>query len=136
MNLFAITAATVAAVNPLQSVTVRVSTGASINADGSRTPTYVSYTLQAQIQALASGELAQISSLNIQGTHRAIYLYGDIEGLLRSDRKGGDLVIFPDGSTWLVTTVLETWGSVGSGDMWCKVAATLQVDAPYQIAAP
>lgn len=136
MNLFAITANTVAVVNPLQPVTVRVSNGASTNADGSRTPAYVNYALQAQIQALASGELAQVSSLSIQGIHRAIYLYGDVEGLLRSDQKGGDLVIFPDGSTWLVTTVLETWGSVGSGDMWCKVAATLQVTTPYQIAAP
>lgn len=74
----------------------------------------------AQIQALSFRDIAQMDGMNIQGTRRAIYFYGRIEGLVRPESRGGDLVYFPDGTVWLVAIVLETWPD------WCKVAATLQ----------
>lgn len=77
----------------------------------------------AQIQALSFRDIAQMDGLNIEGTRRAIYFYGRIEGLVRPEGRGGDLVYFPDGTVWLVAIVLEQWPD------WCKVAATLQNNA-------
>ena len=74
----------------------------------------------AQVQSLTFRDLQQIEGLNLQGTRRAIYFYGAIEGLVRPTGQGGDLVVLPDGQTWLVAIVLEHWPD------WCKVAATLQ----------
>ena len=74
----------------------------------------------AQIQALTFRDLQQIDGLNLQGDRRGIYFYGEIDGLVRPDNKGGDLITFPDGTIWLVAIVLEQWPD------WCKVAATLQ----------
>ncbi len=107
--------------------------------------------MSAQVQALTFRDLTQVSGLNLNGTRRGIYLSGDVEGLVRSQGKGGDLITFPDGSEWLVALVLEAWGaselpmltlggdpmltlgggsmtelSGGTPDQWCKVACTLQ----------
>jgi hypothetical protein len=79
-----------------------------------------SLTLNAQVQALTFRDIAQLEGLNLQGTRRAIYLDGAIEGLVRPQNKGGDLITLPDGTVWLVAMVLEHWLD------WCKVAATLQ----------
>jgi hypothetical protein len=79
-----------------------------------------SLAVPAQIQALTFRDITQIESLNLQGTRRAIYFYGAVDGLVRPGGKGGDLATFPDGSVWLVAIVLESWPD------WCKVAATLQ----------
>lgn len=120
-NLNALVAPLVAAVNPSQTLTVKVSTGYATNADGSRVPSYASpVTVQGQVQALSWGDLRQLDGLNIQGVKHAIYLNGDIEGLVRSENQGGDLITDTSGNVYLVTTVLENWG------VWTKVAATLQ----------
>jgi hypothetical protein len=74
----------------------------------------------AQIQSLTFRDLQQIDGLNLQGNRNGIYFYGQIDGIVRPDNKGGDLITFPDGSIWLVAMVLEDWPD------WCKVAATRQ----------
>lgn len=74
----------------------------------------------AQIQSLTFRDIQQIDGLNLQGNRNGIYFYGRIDGLVRPDNKGGDLITFPDGTTWLVAMVLEDWPD------WCKVAATRQ----------
>lgn len=74
----------------------------------------------AQIQSLTFRDLQQIDGLNLQGNRNGIYFYGQIDGIVRPDNKGGDLITFPDGSIWLVAIVLEDWPD------WCKVAATRQ----------
>lgn len=127
MNLHQIVAPYVSSINPPLPVTIMVSTGSTIGPDGTRVPSYAPPAqAQAQVQALTFRDLAQISGLNLQGTRRAIYLNGDVEGLVRSQGKGGDLITFPDGSVWLVALVLEAWGASGSSDAWVKVACTLQ----------
>ena len=78
------------------------------------------FSLQAQVQALTFRDIVQIEGLNLQGTRRAIYLSGRVDGLVRSLNKGGDLITLPDGSVWLVAMVLEQWPD------WVKCAATLQ----------
>lgn len=90
------------------------------------------YPAQAQIQSLTFRDLVQITGLNLQGTRRAIYFYGNIEGIVRSRLEGGDVVVFADDSVWLVAIALETWSN------WSKVAVTLQTDhsAPMNLVPP
>lgn len=128
LNLHSIAAPAVQAVNPLFNVTVMRSTGQTTNPDGIRVPTSVSYPARAQIQALQFGDLIAIAGLQIEGLRRAIYLWGNVAGQIRAAGKGGDLIVFPDGSTWLVAFVFETWGHgvLGQTTGWCKVCATLQ----------
>lgn len=79
-----------------------------------------SLTLVGQIQSLTYRDLQQIEGLNLQGTRRAIYFPGSVDGVVRFNHKGGDLLTFLDRTMWLTAMVLEHWGP------WCKVAATLQ----------
>ncbi|OZI63285.1 hypothetical protein CAL28_10680 [Bordetella genomosp. 11] len=105
------------------SATVKYSTGFVKDPDTyEQVPSYnVVEGAQIQVQALTGKDLAQLQGLNLQGVVRAIYLYGDTQGVNRPSQKGGDLIIF-DSQTWLTVTVLETWPG------WSKVAATLQMD--------
>ena len=123
MNLHALAAGMVGQVNPLQSVTLRHSTGYTTNSDFTRTPTYSTSTINGQVQALSSAELAQVSALNLQGEKAAIYANGLIEGVSRPDNTGGDLLTLPDGSVWLVAIVLENWDRMTG---WTKAAICRQ----------
>ena len=129
MNLHAIVAPYVSAVNPTLTVQVQLSTGPTqTQADGLRSPTFADpISVPAQIQALTFRDLQQLDGLNLQGERRGIYFYGSVDSLGRPDQLGGALVTFPDGSVWLVAIVLETYGNnAGPKTGWCKVAATRQ----------
>lgn len=114
----------IAKVNPFLTVTVRHSTGSTKNADFTRTPTYSTATMQAQVQALTAAELAQVDGLNIQGEKLAIYVNGNLEGVNRPDNAGGDLVTLPDASVWLVVLVDEDWNRMAG---WTRAAMVRQV---------
>lgn len=121
MNLHGIVSGAVSAVNPLVDCTLQTSAGYTQAADFAQVPAYATfYPVKCQIQALSARDLRQIDSINLQGTMRAIYLNGTIEGVNRAEIKGGDLFTFPDGSIWLVTQPLENWPD------WSKVAVTQQ----------
>lgn len=132
MNLQAITAGAIGAVNPFVAASLLRSNGYTIAADGSQVPAYhAPAAVRAQVQALTNKDLKQLDGLNIQGVKRAIYLQGDVRGLSSAQGVGGDLIVFgatatPDvaNTTWLVVTVLETWAT------WSKVGVTLQTDPP------
>ncbi len=123
MNLNQLAGAVTSIVSPTMPVTVRVSTGNTPNPDGTRTPTYAPpVTVSAQVQPISWRDIQQMEGLTLQGTRKAIYLNGQIAGLVRETNQGGDLIEFPDGSVYLVAIVLEGWTNAG----WCKVAAVLQ----------
>ena len=131
MNLHALVSGAIAVVNPFTPVTIRVSTGYTTGADGTRTPTYDDVIgISAQIQNLTFGDLAQIDGLNLQGDKRKIYLNGSYDGVNRESGVGGDLIVFPDGdswpfgTSWLVAQTLEQWPD------WCCVAVTQQIGVP------
>lgn len=103
------------------------STGYTTNNAGKRVPTTITLTVDAQIQALSANQLAHTDGLNISGVKRSVYMYGNVAGIVRADKLGGDILVFPEipnGSNrnWLVTQVLETWPD------WCHVLVTLQQD--------
>jgi hypothetical protein len=128
LNLHSIAVGAISAVNSQQRCTIQYSEGSMVTPDGTRTPSYSApKPMQAQVQALSWRDLQQLDGLNLQGTRRKIYLYGDEEGIIRVTQQGGDLITFPDklaglppGTIWLITQALETWAG------WCCVAVTLQ----------
>jgi len=101
-------------------VTVLRSTGFTIGAGRKQVPTYAAPVSGfGQMQALDAKDLQQLDGMNIQGKIKAIYLYGELAGVIRPDQTGGDIVQI-DGKDWLVVKVLEGWST------WTKVACTLQ----------
>lgn len=123
MNLHGIAGPIIAAVNPMISVAIKYSDGYELGPGRKQVPKYrVVPDVQAQVQPLSAGDLRHVEAQNIQGVQRSVYLYGDIQGVVRPAEKGGDLLIF-GGQTWLVTVVFETWPD------WCKVGVTLQLEA-------
>lgn len=129
MNLHAAVRGAVTTVNPDIQATWQQSTGYSTDGGGKRTPGYANSTIPIQVQALTAQDLTHLDYLNIQGVMRAVYAYGNIQGVVRPNLKGGDLLTFaqPGGvpQIWLVVAVLETWPD------WCKVAVCLQNDAVF-----
>ena len=125
MNLNAVAGPIVAAVNPLTPATVRYSLGSTTNPDGTQTAKYQQppTPVSAQVQPMSFRDLQQTEHLNLQGTRVSIYLNGELDGIERVNRKGGDLITIASGrhrGVYLVAQVLEQW------DDWVKVAATLQ----------
>ena len=108
-------------VNPNKTVTVRRSTGFTIGAGRRQVPSYAApVTGPGQIQALDANDIKQLDGLNVQGTIRAIYLRGNLAGVIRPDGTGGDIVQI-SGQDRLVVKVLEGWPT------WTKAAIVLQM---------
>ncbi|CAN7374534.1 hypothetical protein LJR220_003338 [Bradyrhizobium sp. LjRoot220] len=130
MNLRAIANSVTSAVSPNFAAKLFISTGHT-TVNFKQVPAYDKIDVVADVQALSSGDLRQLDSLNVQGAQKAIYLNGAALGISRIKQKGGDLIVFangtmPEGNTWLVLASLEQWG----GSTWCKVAVSLQDDIP------
>jgi hypothetical protein len=131
LNLHAITRAAIQSVNPDISATYLKSTGYTTDGSGARTPSYVSTDVKIQVQALTGKDLQHPAMQNAEGVLRAVYMYGNTQGVVRPDVKGGDLLEFPQvqGGTpqqWLVVAVLETWSPDAAG--WCKLGVNLQIN--------
>jgi hypothetical protein len=121
MNLNAIVSGAVGAVNPRVPLSLQVSTGSTVGTDFKPVPSYApAVTVMGQVQPMTWRDLQQTDALNLQGTRKAVYLDGNIEGLVRVNSQGGDLITAPDGSIYLVALVLEAWPT------WTKCAVTLQ----------
>lgn len=127
MNLHAIVSGAIGQINPPVNCSLSISTGYTTQADGTRVPTYATYSgFLAQVQALSWTDLQKVGGLNLTGIRRKVYLSGNIEGVDRQAVKGGDLIVmpwlpdFPGPTTWLVNQQLEWWPE------WCSLAVTLQ----------
>ncbi len=125
MRLRSIVNGAIQGINRDQTVTLIQNSGYTTADDGKRTPKQTAVSVPANVQALTGTDLRHMDGLGIQGVMRSVYLYGDIEGIVRANGKGGDILQFPmtPGTTeqnWLVTQVMETWPH------WCRVIVTLQ----------
>lgn len=127
LNLHAIVAGAIGAVNDFTTASIRKSDGTYVTAgDGTRTPGYGQTDgVSVQVQPITGKDLRMMEALNIEGVDNAVYLNGSLLGATRVGKHGGDLMRF-DGKVWLVTVVLETWRTG-----WCKVGVTLQKDPPW-----
>jgi hypothetical protein len=108
LNLHGIVSGAIGVVNPPVMGTLQRSSGYTTAADGTRTPTYATTTLSLQVQAMSGQDLRQVEGMNIEGEMRKVYTYGRIDGALRADRKGGDILTF-NAQRWLVVQVVEQW---------------------------
>lgn len=67
--------------------------------------------LPSQIQPISTRDLTQLDGINLGGVHWKIYLDGQLDGIVRPELKGGDLIVIPPGirhaGTWLVVQVME-----------------------------
>jgi len=124
MNLHGIAAPIISAVNPMQPVTVLVSNGSIVKPDGTRAPTFsVALNVLGQIQPISTRDMAQLEGINLGGIRWKVYLYGEVDSIVRAERKGGDLVVLTSGrhrGTWLVVQVLEQFPD------WCCAAIVFQ----------
>lgn len=137
MNLHGILRNTIPVINPDTAITYLASSGPpTVNTAGKSTPNYASpLPVRGQVQPVTGQDLRKYDFLQAQGMYRAVYLFGDIEGIVRSMQKGGDLLKFPmsqaPGSavfTWLVRQVDESWLSDATQGGWCRVIVSLQLD--------
>ena len=82
-----------------------------------------SHVVMAQVQPMSWGDLQQIESLNLNGTKRKIYLNGVTDSVVRSLRKGGDLIEIAGGvnaGVWLCVQIIEQFPD------WVSAAIVLQ----------
>lgn len=125
MNLHGIVSGAISTINPFVPGSMQISTGYTTAEDGSRVSTYGTVHGSLQVQALTYQDLKQLDGVNMNGERRAIYFYGQFNGVLRPAKKGGDLVTVAKGvnaGIWLIAQVLEQWPD------WCKAAVTRQLN--------
>lgn len=121
IDVRAIANAAIQNINNDVQVTIRKDTGYTIGAGRRQVPTYNDITGIAQVQALDNRDLIKLEGLKLQGNIRALYLKGNLHGIIRADSLGNDMIIYQN-KVWLVVKVLETWAT------WTKVAILEQVD--------
>lgn len=96
MNLHQIAVGAIRAVNPMLTGTIFVSTGYTTTDSFERVPAYREVVgVSMQVQSLTYKDIQQLEGLNLQGTRRAIYVNGRVEGLVRTENRGGDLIVLP-----------------------------------------
>lgn len=128
MNLRGIANNAIQGINPNISVVVRLPNGYTIDPlTRKQVPAYIDTPAKGQLQALDGDDLKQMLGLNIQGTIRAMYLYGSLAGVIRPDGSSQSHVVFTSNEAgvtksreWGVFKVLESWQT------WCKVAIVYQ----------
>lgn len=128
MNLHGIVRSVINVVNVDILALVQKSAGYTTDAAGKQTPQYTDVPdVRIQVQAQTGKDLKHIERLNIQGVLRSVYMYGNTQGVVRVDEKGGDLLHFPQVpgdavQKWKVVAVVETWPD------WSKVIVCLQTN--------
>lgn len=124
MDLNAIVSPALEGLNPSVVGTVLVSTGSTTAAGGKRTPSYRTVAgVPMRLQPLTYRDLAQVDGLNLNGTKRAIYFPRRVEGIVRPENRGGDLVIVPKATFVgsiagaVMTAAAPTPGEINVGDL-------------------
>ena len=122
MNLHGIAAPMIGIVNPFVTAQLVVSTGNTVNADGSVTPGYAApVSVLVQAQELSFKELQHIENLNLQGIMKSIYCPGTVQAVNRLSGTGGDKIVI-GGDTYLAVAITEQWPD------WVRVIGQLQVN--------
>lgn len=127
MDIFGIANSAIQAVNENINAVWRRSAGYLIDEAGLQEPQYIDESVDVQVQAVSGSSLKFVEGLNIQGVMRSVFMYGNVQGIVRSDERGGDLILFPQVpgdrvQAWKVVTVVETWAD------WAHVIVVLQED--------
>jgi hypothetical protein len=128
VNLHGVVSGAIAAVNPFETGSIQTSAGTTTDDDGTQVPQYnPAVVLPMQVQPLQYRDIVHLDGLNIQGVSHKIYISGRVDGIIREQQKGGDLISIAGGlnkGLYLVSLVLEYWPD------WCCVAVILQKGEP------
>jgi len=81
------------------------------------------------IKLIPQKYLGDVQGAVMRSIMRSVHLYGNVQGIVRTDSQGGDVLQFPEAPggpprNWRVTLVMETWPT------WCRVIVTLQNPQP------
>lgn len=135
MNLHGIVRSAINSVNSDKPALFLASTGNTVNADFSQTPSYATgVPVRIQIQPLGKEELRHVEKLNLQGVFRTVYMFGNTQGIVRVNAQGGDLLQFAP----FQGQAVQNWKTVGpvAGPWdveyggWTKLVVCLQTDTP------
>lgn len=134
MNLHGIVRPAINSVNPDRTALYLKSMGPTSNADFSQTPTYAAgVAVRVQIQPLDKEGLRHVEKLNMTGVFRTVFMFGNPQGVVRVQAKGGDLLQFRPfqgeaAQNWLVVEPAGPWNVENGG--WTKLIVVLQTDTP------
>lgn len=125
MNLHSLVRGVIPIVNPDIAVKLRISDGYVTLPNGKQDPQYtVIDNVNCQMQPLDSGTIRHLDALNIQGDLRSFRFNGAVHGVSRPLNVGGDTIVLPDGSEWLVVHEIEDWTTTAG---WSHVAGQRQM---------
>lgn len=135
INLHQIVRSVIPTLHPDETVLLVQSTG-SVNVRGRVTPQYAPVVaVGAQIQSLGNDDLQAMESEARTKISRKAYLFSTTpneiipQGIIRTLKRGGDLLWRPDGSWWLVSAMMEDF----SGSGWVCVQLTEQIEVPEEV---
>ncbi|MCX2562154.1 hypothetical protein OQ252_12210 [Acetobacter farinalis] len=120
-GVFGVVSRVLGSLTPAIPTTLLAQEGTTVLPDGTVAPHYTNVLLRIMVQAASSADLSQVAGLSQSTETRVVYLPAEIKGVDRAHQFGGDLLVF-EGSEWLVTGQLETWG----GGRWSKLLVTRQ----------
>ena len=99
--------------------TYALSQGQNVNSEAMTT----SLILSGDVQPISTRDLAQLEGINLGGIKWKIYLNGEVDSIVRPEKKGGDLISISTGrhqGVWLVVAILEQFPD------WCCAAISQQ----------
>ena len=73
------------------------------------------------MQQLTAADIKHIQDQNLSGISRKIWSDNILTGIDRAAGLGGDRIVLPDGTIYLVVQVIETWPD------WCSALLQKQV---------
>jgi hypothetical protein len=86
-------------------------------------PMTTSLILSGDVQPITWRDVQQMEGVNLGGVRWKVYLSGEVDAIVRPEKRGGDLITISTGrhqGVWLVTQILEQFPD------WCCAAITLQ----------
>ena len=122
MSLHDLASSVIGSVNPTMSCQWYPYAGTTTVAGGTRTPSYNGpFTVNVQVQQLTASDLAHVNDMNTSTITRKVWCNTTLHGIDRAAGLGGDKLVLPDGTFWLVVQIIETWTD------WCSAVITKQV---------
>lgn len=134
MNLHGVVRGAIQIMNKDRPALYLKSLGSTVDGNFNQVPSYATgVAVRIQVQPLAKEEQRHVDRLNMTGVYRTVYMYGNTQGIVRVQAKGGDLIQtrpFQGEAVqnWLVVEADGPWNVENGG--WTKLLVVLQTDTP------
>jgi hypothetical protein len=122
MSLHDMVANVICTINPMMTCQLYASTGSAPVAGGKSTPTFAAPdNVVVQGQQLTTEDLKHMAEMGMSGITRKVWCDTILHGIDRAAGLGGDKLVLPDSTIWLVVAVPEVWTD------WCSALLQKQV---------